>query len=45
MVDSNANETYRIPDAFWKQLESLLPPERSPKRGGYPLMDNRKSVS
>ena len=44
MADNDANEVYRIPDALWKQIKPLLPPELPKLRGGRPRMDNRKAM-
>lgn len=38
------DESYRIPDTIWEQIEPLLPPELPRLRGGRPRMDNRKAM-
>lgn len=42
--DVNVNETYRISDELWEQIEPLLPPETPKPKGGRPMMDNRKAM-
>ena len=43
MADNNmnkdakdVNESYKIPDALWAEIELLLPPEKPKPRGGRP---------
>lgn len=43
MEEKPGKEVYQIPDAVWKQIEALLPPEL-PGRGGCPRMDDRKTM-
>lgn len=42
--DVNVNETYRISDKLWEQIEPLLPAEVPKPKGGRPMMDNRKAM-
>lgn len=42
--DVNVNETYRISDELWEQIEPLLPAEVPKPKGGRPMMDNRKAM-
>jgi transposase len=42
MASRDINESYRISDPLWEQIEPLLPPELPRTRGGRPRMDNRK---
>ena len=44
MLNSDLNETYRLSDALWKQIEPLLPPVVPNPRGGRPRMDDRKAM-
>jgi putative transposase len=41
---ADMDESYRIPDTVWEQIEPLLPPELPRLRGGRPRMDNRKAM-
>ena len=40
----DVNETYRISDALWEQIEPLLPPELPKPKDGRPRMDDRKAM-
>ncbi|MBM3241433.1 transposase [Candidatus Poribacteria bacterium] len=44
MANQEVNESYRIPDSLWEQIEPLLPPELPRLRGGRPRIDNRKAM-
>jgi putative transposase len=44
MSDSDVNESYRISDQLWEQIEPLLSPELPKPKGGRPRMDNRKAM-
>ncbi len=43
-VNKDVNESYKISDAFWAEIESLLPPEKPKPKGGRPRMDNRQAM-
>ena len=45
MAEIYNNESYRIPDTIWEQIEPLLPPELPDLRGGRPRIDNRKAMA
>jgi len=45
MAKRDVNESYRISDSLWEQIEPLLPPELPKPRGGRPRMDNRKAMA
>ena len=49
MADNNENEdineSYKIPDALWAEIESLLPPDNPKPKGGRPRMDNRQAMN
>jgi transposase len=48
MADNNenkdVNESYKITDALWAEIEPLLPPEKPKPKGGRPRMDNRQAM-
>ncbi len=43
-VNKDVNESYKIPDALWAEVEPLLPPEKPKPKGGRPRMSNRKAM-
>ena len=43
-VNKDVNESYRISDALWAEIEPLLPPENPKPKGGRPRMDNRQAM-
>ena len=49
MADNNAdrdvNESYRIPDALWSEIEPLLPPEKPKPKGGRPRIPDRACLT
>jgi len=44
-VNEDINESYKIPDALWAEIESLLPPDNPKPKGGRPRMDNRQAMN
>lgn len=44
MSDNDVNESYRISDQLWEQIEPLLPPEPPETNVSRPRMDNRKAM-
>ena len=44
-VNKDVNESYKIPDALWTEIEALLPPEKPKPKGGRPRMDNRQAMN
>lgn len=42
MNNKSKDKPYSIPDAVWKQIEPLLPPEFPKPRGGRPRINDRK---
>ena len=44
MSDNDVNESYRISDQLWEQIEPLLPPELPKPKSGRGRMDNRKAM-
>jgi putative transposase len=43
-VNKDVNESYKISDAFWAEIEPLLPPEKPKPKGGRPRMGNRQAM-
>ena len=43
-VNKDVNDSYKIPDALWSEIEPLLPPEKPKPKGGCPRMSNRKAM-
>ena len=43
-VNKDVNESYRISDALWAEIEPLLSPENPKPKGGRPRMDNRQAM-
>lgn len=43
-VNKDVNESYKIPDALWAEIEPLLPPEQPKPSGGRPRMSNQKAM-
>ena len=43
-VNKDVNESDKIPDALWAEIEPLLPPEKPKPKVGRPRMGNRKAV-
>lgn len=41
---ADRDDTYRISDALWEQIEPLLPPELFRLNGGCPPLDNREAM-
>lgn len=44
-VDKDVNDSYKIPDALWAEIEALLPPDKPKPKGGRPRMSNRKAMN
>ena len=44
MASRDEDESYRISDSLWEQIEPLLPPKLPRLSGGRPRMDNRKAM-
>ena len=44
-VNKDVNESYKIPDALWAEIEPLLPPDKPKPKGGRPRMDNRQAMN
>jgi putative transposase len=43
-VNEDVNDSYKISDALWVEIEPLLPPEKPKPKGGRPRMDNRQAM-
>ena len=41
-VNKDVNESDKIPDVLWAEIEPLLPPEKAKPKAGRPRMSNRK---
>lgn len=43
-MDELVDAAWRIPDALWKRIEPILPPEPPEPKGGRPRMPNRQAM-
>ena len=41
-VNTDVNESDKIPDVLWAEIEPLRPPEKAKPKAGRPRMSNRK---
>ena len=43
-VNKDVNESYKIPDVLWAEIEPLRRPEKPKPKVGCPRMSNRKAM-
>jgi len=44
MANKDVNESDKIPDVLWAEIEPLRPPEKAKPKAGCPRMSTRKAM-